>query len=215
NHPVVKKKAPAPKPLPPPQVTAENIADGSSLTGLVDWRAHTIGPVARVEFVVDGTVIASSTREPWETTWDTATVTPGPHRLEVDAAPVVGVGQPADQSGFLEPVEPRRHRSARELELVRELARRAAPVLRPEPQPREDAEVGMREVVLAEDLLVRALDAVVDARDPADDPLDVEVDRLHAGGGDARQQAVDAVLGCHARSVTETVLTSRGSSANL
>ena len=85
NHPVVKKKAPAPKPLPPPQVTAENIADGSSLTGLVDWRAHTIGPVARVEFVVDGTVIASSTREPWETTWDTATVTPGPHRLEVRA----------------------------------------------------------------------------------------------------------------------------------
>jgi N-acetyl-anhydromuramyl-L-alanine amidase AmpD len=91
NHPVVKKKAPAPKPkpkpkpLPPPQVTAQNIADGSTVTGLVDWRAHTIGPVAKVEFVVDGTVIATSSREPWATTWDTASVAPGPHTLEVRA----------------------------------------------------------------------------------------------------------------------------------
>ncbi len=94
NHPVVKKKVPpkpkpkpkpAPKPLPPPQVTAQNIADGSAVTGVVDWRAHTIGPVARVEFVVDGTVIATSTSEPWATTWDTSTVTPGPHALEVRA----------------------------------------------------------------------------------------------------------------------------------
>ena len=87
NHPVVKRKAPkpAPKPLLPPQVTAENIADGSAVTGVVDWRAHTIGPVAKVEFVVDGIVITTSTREPWATTWDTTTVTPGPHALEVRA----------------------------------------------------------------------------------------------------------------------------------
>lgn len=93
NHPVVKKKAPKPKPkpkpapkaLPAPQVTAQNIADGSAVTGVVDWRAHTIGPVAKVEFVVDGTVIATSTREPWAATWDTATVAPGTHALEVRA----------------------------------------------------------------------------------------------------------------------------------
>jgi hypothetical protein len=104
NHPRPKKKAhpkpqpkpkpkpkpkptpkPAPKPLPPPQVTAENLADGQAVSGVVDWRAHTIGPVARVEFVVDGTVITTSTAEPWATTWDSATVAPGPHKLEVRA----------------------------------------------------------------------------------------------------------------------------------
>jgi N-acetyl-anhydromuramyl-L-alanine amidase AmpD len=83
NHPLAKKKAP--KPVPAPQVTAENLADGSTVTGVVDWRAHTIGPVARVEFVVDGTVIASPTAEPWEASWDTTSVAPGTHRLEVRA----------------------------------------------------------------------------------------------------------------------------------
>jgi N-acetyl-anhydromuramyl-L-alanine amidase AmpD len=82
NHPVVKKKA---KPLPPPQVTAQNLADGQIVTGPVDWRAHTIGPVARVEFVVDGSVIATSTAEPWAATWDASAVAPGPHRLEARA----------------------------------------------------------------------------------------------------------------------------------
>jgi len=91
NHPLVKKKRPqpaakpAPKPLPPPQVTAQNLADGSTVTGVVDWRAHTIGPVARVEFVVDGVVISSSTAGPWEASWDTASVAAGPHQLEVRA----------------------------------------------------------------------------------------------------------------------------------
>jgi hypothetical protein len=92
NHVVAKPKPkpkpqpkPQPKPLPPPQVTAENLADGQTVSGVVDWRAHTIGPVARVEFVVDGTVIASATTEPWAATWDTSTVAPGPHELEVRA----------------------------------------------------------------------------------------------------------------------------------
>ena len=59
-------------------MTAQNLADGQTVTGVVDWRAHTIGPVARVEFAVDGTVIAASTAEPWATTWD-ATAAPGVH----------------------------------------------------------------------------------------------------------------------------------------
>ena len=74
-----------PKPVPAPQVTAQNLAEGQSVTGVVDWRVHTIGAVARVEFVVDGTVIATSTAEPWAATWDTATVPPGAHALEVRA----------------------------------------------------------------------------------------------------------------------------------
>ena len=61
------------------------------MSGIVDWRAHTMGPVARVQFVVDGTVIATATREPWATTW---TPTPGPHRLEVRASTRDG-GSPA------------------------------------------------------------------------------------------------------------------------
>jgi chitinase len=85
NHPLPKKPKPKPKPLPPPQVTAQNLADGQTVSGSVDWRAHTIGPVARVEFVVDGTVIASPTTEPWTTTWDSTTVVAGAHTLEVRA----------------------------------------------------------------------------------------------------------------------------------
>ena len=42
-------------------------------------------PQFRVEFVVDGTVIATSTTEPWATTWDSSTAPPGPHVLEVRA----------------------------------------------------------------------------------------------------------------------------------
>jgi hypothetical protein len=88
NHVVKKTKPkpkPNPKPLPPPQVTAQNLADGQVVSGPVDWRAHTIGPVARVEFVVDGTVIATETAEPWATTWDSSTAAPGVHTLEVRA----------------------------------------------------------------------------------------------------------------------------------
>ncbi len=66
-------------------MTAQNLADGQTVTGVVDWRAHTIGPVAHVEFVVDGTVIAAPTAEPWAASWDTATVDPGLHALEVRA----------------------------------------------------------------------------------------------------------------------------------
>jgi N-acetyl-anhydromuramyl-L-alanine amidase AmpD len=91
NHPLPKKKPlpkkplPKPRPLPPPLVTAQNLADGQAVSGVVDWRAHTIGPVARVEFAVDGAVIATATTEPWATTWDSDTVAPGAHTLEVRA----------------------------------------------------------------------------------------------------------------------------------
>jgi N-acetyl-anhydromuramyl-L-alanine amidase AmpD len=79
------KPKPATRPALPPQVTAQNLADGQALAGVVDWRVHTTGPVARVEFVVDGTVLATATTGPWAATWDTAAVAPGPHALEVRA----------------------------------------------------------------------------------------------------------------------------------
>jgi N-acetyl-anhydromuramyl-L-alanine amidase AmpD len=84
NRPAARPKPKAPKPLPAPlPAPLQSIVDGSTLAGVVDWRAHTSGPIARVEFLVDGKVIATDTGEPWETTWDTTTVADGPHRLEV------------------------------------------------------------------------------------------------------------------------------------
>jgi hypothetical protein len=76
---------PKPRHVPPPQITAASVGDGQTVSGTVDWRAHTIGPVARVEFVVDRTVIATETRGPWAASWDTSTVAPGEHTLEVRA----------------------------------------------------------------------------------------------------------------------------------
>jgi hypothetical protein len=76
---------PAPKPSAPPQITAENLADLQVVSGTVDWRIHTLGPVARVEFVVDGTVVSTGTREPWSTTWDSSTAAAGAHTLEARA----------------------------------------------------------------------------------------------------------------------------------
>jgi hypothetical protein len=79
------KPKPAAKPTAPPQITAENIADGQTVSGTLDWRAHTIGPVARVQFVVDGNVFATQTAGPWATTWDSSTAGSGSHVLELRA----------------------------------------------------------------------------------------------------------------------------------
>jgi hypothetical protein len=97
NH-VAKTRQPAPKPLAPPQVTAENLADGQTVSGVVAWRAHTIGPVARVEFAVDGTVVAAQTSGPWQTSWDSSTAGAGPHVLEVRAYTKAGTKTVRDVS---------------------------------------------------------------------------------------------------------------------
>ncbi|MGH3002297.1 MAG: N-acetylmuramoyl-L-alanine amidase [Gaiellaceae bacterium] len=85
NHPAKKRATPKPKPIPPPQVVSQSLADGSTVSGVVVWRAHTIGAVARVEFLVDGRSIATATREPWSASWDTSTVAAGPHMVTVRA----------------------------------------------------------------------------------------------------------------------------------
>ena len=63
---------------------SQTIPDGATLSGVVGWRAHTVGPVARVQFLVDGAVIATPTTEPWRATWD-ATAAAGSHTLAVRA----------------------------------------------------------------------------------------------------------------------------------
>jgi len=92
------KPKPKPKPrpsLPPPAVTAENVADGQTLSGTFTWRVHTTGPVAKVEFLVDGIVVATAAREPWSTAWDTTTVADGAHALEVRALTPAGAAASA------------------------------------------------------------------------------------------------------------------------
>jgi N-acetylmuramoyl-L-alanine amidase len=92
SRPVPKKKAapkPKPKPAHPIRVVSQTIADGSTVSGVVTWGAHTVGPVARVQFLVDGTVIATATTEPWSATWDTSSAI-GAHTLSVRALTVDG-----------------------------------------------------------------------------------------------------------------------------
>ena len=118
---------------------------------------------------------------------------PASRQLDDDAAPVVGIGQPPDEPGLLEPVEPARHRAARELEIGCEVAGRAAVVGPREPQRRQHLPVGMRQAVLGERHLHAALDPAVDAADPVDDRLDLEVDVRVAERREPLQEAVDVV----------------------
>jgi hypothetical protein len=80
------KPKPKPKLAPKPsfRIVSESVADGQTVSGVVDWRAHTVGPVARVEFGVDGTTIARATSEPWQASWDASALS-GTHVLEVRA----------------------------------------------------------------------------------------------------------------------------------
>jgi hypothetical protein len=92
TRPVPKKTAtpkPKPKPAHPIRIVSQTIVDGSTVSGVVMWGAHTVGPVAKVQFLVDGTVIATATREPWAATWDTSSAIGG-HTLSVRALAVDG-----------------------------------------------------------------------------------------------------------------------------
>jgi N-acetyl-anhydromuramyl-L-alanine amidase AmpD len=113
NHPRARphtapKKKPPPRPKPPSpiRVVSQTIADGSTLSGVVTWGAHTVGPVARVQFLVDGTVIATPTTEPWQATWDT-TPAVGTHVLSVRALGADGkVGASASVSVTVAAAQP-------------------------------------------------------------------------------------------------------------
>jgi len=69
----------------PASFVSSSLADGQTVTGVQHWLVDAAGSVAKVEFVVDGAVIATQTAEPWATTWDATNVAPGPHTLEVRA----------------------------------------------------------------------------------------------------------------------------------
>ena len=77
-------------------------------------------------------------------------------------------------------------------------------------EARQDLPVGERQVVLGERRLHAPLDPAVDAADPVDDPLDLEVDADPASGSTpSRKRSMWSSLGHRGGMVTENILTSR------
>ena len=121
---------------------------------------------------------------------------PGLGRFDERAAPVVRVGQAADEPGGLHPVEPVGHRPARKLEVVGQRAGRAA-IRRADPaQPAEDPERAPIERELGERLRHRLVEIVGEHVDPLDDPfgLLVEVRDLPGPDRQCRIEVVEVVL---------------------
>jgi len=74
-------------PMPPLEVSLPDLADGSTVRGLVDLHPM-LGNARRVdhvEYLLDGTLLRRETAAPWAFSWDTGTVTAGRHELVVQA----------------------------------------------------------------------------------------------------------------------------------
>jgi hypothetical protein len=63
------------------QVAASSLVDGQTVTGTQHWLVEAGGGVARVEFVVDGTVRATAAAAPYTWDWDTMQDALGTHAL--------------------------------------------------------------------------------------------------------------------------------------
>jgi hypothetical protein len=72
---------------PPPLVTDIGLADGATVSGVVQLTPLLSGgPASRVELWVDGVVVATADAAPWTLLWDASTAAPGQHTLAVRAA---------------------------------------------------------------------------------------------------------------------------------
>jgi N-acetyl-anhydromuramyl-L-alanine amidase AmpD len=69
----------------PAKIVSSSLADGQTVSGSQHWLVETSGTVARVEFVVDGKLLHSSTAAPYFYDWDTSLEAPGSHSLAVRA----------------------------------------------------------------------------------------------------------------------------------
>jgi N-acetyl-anhydromuramyl-L-alanine amidase AmpD len=67
----------------PAKIASSSIADGQTVSGVQHWLVATTGSVKKVEFVVDGSLRATSTAAPYAYDWDTTGETTGPHTLLV------------------------------------------------------------------------------------------------------------------------------------
>ena len=75
--------APGAPDVPAPVLLGQTVADGSTVSGVVDWRPQMTGRVARVEYLVDGVLRHTATKAPLAYAWDTAAEQPGTHTLTV------------------------------------------------------------------------------------------------------------------------------------
>jgi N-acetyl-anhydromuramyl-L-alanine amidase AmpD len=67
----------------PAAIAADSLANGQTVSGLQHWLVQTSGSVAKVEFLVDGAVAATTTNAPYAFDWDAAAASPGLHALGV------------------------------------------------------------------------------------------------------------------------------------
>ena len=76
----------------PPTVSLTGPAAGAALTGQVSFSANASSPVgiSRVDFLVNGVVVATSTSAPYTATWDSTTVGDGPVTVTARATDVGG-----------------------------------------------------------------------------------------------------------------------------
>src|SRR6185437_8436676 len=143
-------------------------------------------------------------------------------QLDDDLAPVARVGQAPHKARLLHPVEPVRHRPARELHALRERAGRAAIRLAGLRQRGEQLVLAELETELAERLVESAVDAPGDPGDPVDEPLDLqveigehEVDRLEEPIDVVALRAPGRVRHLFAEVCQKILLTSRDSTTRL
>lgn len=79
-----------------PKIVASSIANGQTVADMQHWLVQVSGPVAKVEFSVDGVVRGTATADPFAWDWDSSQETPGQHRLSVRALTADGTAAQQD-----------------------------------------------------------------------------------------------------------------------
>jgi hypothetical protein len=90
----------------PPTVSLTSPSSGATLTGTVNLTATAAdvgSPVAKVDFLVDANIVATSTATPYTASWGSATLANGPHTLAARATD--GAGNVTTSSGVLVTVD--------------------------------------------------------------------------------------------------------------
>jgi N-acetyl-anhydromuramyl-L-alanine amidase AmpD len=79
-----------------PKIVASSIADGQTVADLQHWLVQVSGPVAQVQFSVDGVVRGTASAAPFAWDWDSAQETPGVHHLTIRALTAAGAAAQQD-----------------------------------------------------------------------------------------------------------------------
>ncbi len=76
----------------PPSIAVTTPPDAATVQGIVGLSITPANdsPIARVEYFLDGTIVAAATAPPFDTSWDATGTAPGPHLLGATAYDVSG-----------------------------------------------------------------------------------------------------------------------------